>query len=149
MGWHVGTQQITKFANDLGSMINIISEYSQISMATLQRGCKDFLKAGWAQYNQRALQNNEKMAQCIMKMLFASTGTRLLPFWNKIPHDNVVYAPLLHTKVMALVTIDSVATTKTLRPNLREIATYCATIKGNINLLHSYFNNNYSQIIAR
>jgi hypothetical protein len=26
MGWHVGTQQITKFANDLGTMINIISE---------------------------------------------------------------------------------------------------------------------------
>jgi hypothetical protein len=38
MGWHVGTQQITKFANDLGSMINIISEYVQISMATLQTG---------------------------------------------------------------------------------------------------------------
>ncbi len=26
MGWHVGTQQITKFANDSGTMINIISE---------------------------------------------------------------------------------------------------------------------------
>ena len=25
---------------------------------------------------------------------------------------------------------------------------YCATVKGNINLLHSYFDNNYSQIIA-
>ena len=48
MGWHVGIQQITKFANDLGSMINIISEYGQISMVTLQTGCKDFLKAGGA-----------------------------------------------------------------------------------------------------
>ncbi len=61
----------------------------------------------------------------------------------------MVYAPLLHKKVMALATINSVATTKTLRLNLREISTYCATIKGNINLLHSYFDNNYSQIIAR
>jgi hypothetical protein len=48
MDWHVGTQQITKFANNSGAMINIISEYSQISMAKLQTECKDFLKAGGA-----------------------------------------------------------------------------------------------------
>jgi hypothetical protein len=84
-----------------------------------------------------------------MKTLSASARTQLLPFRNEIKHDNVVYASLLHKKVMALATIDSVATTKTLCSNLREIVTYCATIKGNINLLHSYFDNNYSQIIAR
>ncbi len=61
----------------------------------------------------------------------------------------MVYAPLLHKKVMALTTIDSVATTKTLRSNLRAIVTYCTIIKGNIDLLHSYFDNNYSQIIAQ
>jgi hypothetical protein len=49
---------------------------------------------------------------------------------------------------MALATINSVATTKTLRSNLRELPTYCSTIKGDINLLHSYFNSNYTQIIA-
>ncbi len=61
----------------------------------------------------------------------------------------MVYALLLHKKVMALATINSVTTTKTLRSNLREISTYCTTIKGNIDLLHSYFVNNYSQIIPR
>jgi hypothetical protein len=143
MGWPVGTQQITKFTNDSGSMINIISEYGQISMATLQMGCEDFLKAVGAQCNQRASQNNEMMAQCILRTLSASAWT----FGTKFEHNNVAYAPLLHKKVMALATIDSVATTKTLRSNLREIVTYCTTIKGDINLLHSYFNNNYSQII--
>jgi hypothetical protein len=49
---------------------------------------------------------------------------------------------------MALATIDSVATTKTLRSNLRELPTYCSTIKGDIKLLHSYFDSNYTQIIA-
>ncbi len=88
------------------------------------------------------------MAQCIMKTLSASARTQLLPFWNEIEHNNVVYAPLLHKKVMVLATIDSLTTTKTLRSNLREIATYCTTIKGDIDLLHSYFDNNYSQIIA-
>ena len=47
-----------------------------------------------------------------------------LPFRNKIKHNNMVYALLLHKKVMALATIDSVATTKTLCSNLREITTY-------------------------
>jgi hypothetical protein len=148
MGWHVGTQQITKFANDSGTIIIIISEYGQISMAKLQTECKDFLKAGGARCNQQASQNNQMMAKCIMKMLSVSARARLLPFCNKIEHNSMVYAPLLHKKVMAFANIDSVATTKTLHSNLREILTYCTTIKGNINLLHSYFNNNYSQIIA-
>jgi hypothetical protein len=50
---------------------------------------------------------------------------------------------------MALATINSVATTMTLRSNLRELPTYCSTIKGDIKLLHSYFDSNYTQIIAR
>ncbi len=48
MGWHAGTQQIIKFANNSGTIINIISEYGQISMAKLQMECKDFLKTGGA-----------------------------------------------------------------------------------------------------
>ncbi len=50
---------------------------------------------------------------------------------------------------MALATINFVATTKTLRSNLRELPNFCSTIKGDIKLLHSYFDSNYTQIIAR
>jgi hypothetical protein len=50
---------------------------------------------------------------------------------------------------MALATIDSVTTTETLCSNLRELPTYCSTIKGDIELLHSYFDSNYTQIITR
>jgi hypothetical protein len=49
---------------------------------------------------------------------------------------------------MTLATINSVPTTKTLRSNLRELPTYCSTIKGDIELLHSYFDSIYTQIIA-
>jgi hypothetical protein len=49
---------------------------------------------------------------------------------------------------MVLATIDSVATTKTLHSNLRELPTYCSTIKGDIELLHSYFDSIYTEIIA-
>jgi hypothetical protein len=84
-----------------------------------------------------------------MHSLSVSARIRLLPFQGDFEFDSVVYAPLLHKKVMALATIDSVATTKTVHSNLREIPTYCATVYRNIELLHTYFDNNHSQIIAR
>ena len=46
--------------------------------------------------------------------------------------DSVMYAPLLHKKVMALATINSVAATNTICSNLGEIPTHCATVKGGI-----------------
>jgi len=128
--------------------INIISEYGQIMMTMLQTECETFCLSTGPRYTKRASKNNQMMAECIKTTLSASARARLLPFRNEIEHNNVVYAPLLHKKVMALETIDYVATTKPLRSNLREITTYCATVKGNIELLHSYFDTNYSQIIA-
>jgi hypothetical protein len=49
---------------------------------------------------------------------------------------------------MALDTINSVATSKTLHSNLRELPTYCSTIKGDIKLVHSYFDAKYMHIIV-
>jgi hypothetical protein len=83
-----------------------------------------------------------------MKTLTPAARVRLLPFRGDYEINNIIYTPLLHKKVMALATINSVATTKTLRSNLRELPTFCSTIKGDIKLLHSYFDSNYTQIIA-
>jgi hypothetical protein len=88
------------------------------------------------------------MSKCIMKTLTPAARVRLLPFQGDYKIDNVIYAPLLHNKIMTLATINFVATTKTLRSNLRELPTFCSTIKGDIELLHSYFDSNYTQIIA-
>jgi hypothetical protein len=84
-----------------------------------------------------------------MKTLTPAARIRLLPFQGDYEIDNVIYAPLLHKKIVALATTDSFATTKTLRSNLRELSSYCSTIKGDIKLLHSYFDSNYTQIITR
>ncbi len=77
-----------------------------------------------------------------------SSKSWALTFCGDYEIDNVIYAPLLHKKIMALATIDSVVTTKTLCSNLRELYTYCSTIKGDIELPYSYFDTNYMQIIA-
>jgi hypothetical protein len=49
---------------------------------------------------------------------------------------------------MQLATIDSVATTETLRANLTNLPIYAASNNGDIDLINSYFNVNYSQILA-
>jgi hypothetical protein len=149
MGWGVGSQQITKFVDSDGNTINIINQYGQIDPAVLQAGCKSFCKLGGPRFNQQARQNNKMMAEGIMRSLSASARICILPFRGDFEFDSVVYALLLHKKVMALATIDSVVTTKTLHSNLKEILTYCATVKGNIELLHTHFDNNHSQITAR
>jgi hypothetical protein len=101
-----------------------------------------------ALFQAKARQNNTMMSKCIMKMLMPAARVKLLPFPEDYENDNIICAPLLHKKIMALATNNSVATTKTLRSNPRELPTYCSTIKGDIKLLHSYFDANYTQIIA-
>jgi hypothetical protein len=148
MGWSTGTQQITHFVNADSATINVINQYGQLDIALLRTKCESFCKAGGAQFEKRARQNNTMMGECILATLTPAARIRLLPFCRKYKINDVVYAPLLHKKVMALATIDSVATTKTLRANLQELPTYCASVKGDIEMVHSYFDSNYSQIIA-
>jgi hypothetical protein len=148
MGWHMGTQQIINFTNATGSTINIVHQYGQINTATLQTQCEVFCKSTGTLFQTRARQNNTMMSKCIMKTLTPAARVRLLPFQGDYKIDNVIYAPLLHKKIMVLATINFVATTKTLRSNLRELPTYCSTIKGDIKLLCSYFDSNHTQIIA-
>jgi hypothetical protein len=149
MGWHMCTQQIINFINAIGSTINDVHQYGQINAATLQAKCKVFCKSTGALFQARARQNNTMMSKCIMKTLTPAARVRLLPFQGEYEIDDIIYTPLVHKKIMALATINLVDTTKTLRSNLRELPTYCFTIKGDIKLLHSYFNTNYMQIIAR
>jgi hypothetical protein len=100
IGWHMSTQQSINFTNATGSTINIVHQYGQIDAAMLQAQCKVFCKSTGALFQARARQNNTMMSKCIMKTLTPAARVRLF-----------IYVPLLHKKIMALATIDSVATT--------------------------------------
>ena len=143
--WHPANQEVSKQRqhNDQRQ-----SEYGQITTAKLKAECESFCLPTGACSIEQASQNNQMMSECIMKTLTTSACNCLLPFRKKIDINNVVYSLLLHKKVTALATIDSKPTTKALCASLREITTYCATVKGDTDLLHAYFDTNYSQIIA-
>ncbi len=50
---------------------------------------------------------------------------------------------------MRLVTINSVATTQTLRDNLQNLGVFAVTVKGDIDKVKVEFDTNYSQLLAR
>jgi hypothetical protein len=69
MGWHMGTQQIIKSTNAVGSIINIVHQYGQIDVAMLQAQCKVFCKNTGAMFQARTRQNNMMISECMMTKL--------------------------------------------------------------------------------
>ena len=149
MGWNQGTEQITTLQNSAGVDVNILKAYGQIDEATLKTRCDVFCKAGGAKFRSRAAQNNHMMAQCLKHSLTPSALARLEPYQAQYTFEGVEYAPLMYKIIMRLATIDSVATTETLHKNLDGLPAYAASVNGDVDLINSYFDANYSQILAR
>jgi hypothetical protein len=149
MGWNSGTQNVTKFLNQDNVMIDIVKNYGQIAEQDLKVGYETFCRVGGARHRAQATQNNHMMAQCLTKSLTSAAKTRLKVFQSQYTFDGVEYGLLIYKKIVQLTTIDSVTTTETLRANLTNLPIYVASVNGDINLINSYFNINYSQILAR
>jgi hypothetical protein len=149
MGWNKGTKQITTFANCGGTPVDLIKCYGQIDKATLKIACKRFCKAGEADAESCAKQNNTMMAICLASSLTAESQARLLTYRNEYTFDGVEYAPLLYKIIMRLATINFVATKQTLRENRQKLGVFAVTVNGDINKIHGKFDRNHSQLLAR
>ena len=149
MGWNKGSKQITTFNNSSGVPVDIIKSYDQIDEATLKTACERFCKPGGTDSESRAKQNNTMMSMCLNKSLTAKAKASLLTYRNEYTFDGVEYAPLMYKIIMHLATIDSVATTQTLRDNLQNLGVFAVTVKGDIDKINAEFDTNYSQLIAR
>jgi hypothetical protein len=149
MGWNQGTQNITKFTKQNAVLVDVVKNYGQIDKATLKAGCKVFCRVGSVNVQSRAAQNNHMMAQCLKKSLTVAALTRLEPYQSQYLFDGVEYRPLMYKIIMRLAMINSVTTTETLCTNLNNLPIYAASVNGNIDLINSYFEVNYSQILAQ
>ena len=110
MGWNQGTQGITSHANATGVIVDIVKAYGQIEETTLKTCCDDFCKAGGANFQNRAAQNNHMMAQCLTNSLTPAAQARLEPYQAQFTFDGIEYGPLKYKIIMCLATINSVAT---------------------------------------
>jgi hypothetical protein len=149
MDWTKGTKQIMTFTNSDGKSIDIIKNYGQINKATLKTACEQFCKAGEINSQTQAKQNNTMMSNCLSNLLSMEAKVRLLTYQNDYTFDGMEYAPLMYKVIMRLATIDSIATTQTLRDNLQNLGVFAATVNGDIDKINSKFDQNYSQIIAQ
>ena len=136
MGWNKGSKQITTFTNSSCVAVDIIKSYGQIDEATLKTACERFCKAGEADAQSRANQNNTMMSMCLNKSLTASAKASLLTYHNEYTFDGVEYAPLMYKIIMHL--------TKTLWENLQNLGVFAVTVKGDIDKVNAEFDTNYS-----
>jgi hypothetical protein len=148
MGWTKETKQIRTFTNCDGKSIDIIKNYGHINQATLKTACEQFCKAGEIDSQSCAKQNNTMMSDCLSNSLSMEAKVRLLTYRNDYTFNGVEYAPLLYKIIMRLATIDSIATTQTLRDNLQNLGVFAVMVSGDIDKINSEFNQNYSRIIA-
>ena len=89
MGWNQGSKQITSFVNRDGKTIDFIKEYGQINKVTLKTQYEQFCKAGEADAQSRAKQNNTMVCICLGKSLTISTQAKLLACHTKFTFDGV------------------------------------------------------------
>jgi hypothetical protein len=78
MGWTKGTKKITTFTNHDWQSIDIIKNYGQINEAALKTVCERFCKAGEADSQTHAKQNNTIMSNCLSNLLSMRAKVRLL-----------------------------------------------------------------------
>ena len=88
------------------------------------------------------------MVNCLANSLSLAAKVRLLTYRKEYTFDGVEYAPVMYKVIMHLATIDSIATTQTLRDNLQNLTVFTATVSGDIDKINTEFDSNYSQILA-
>jgi hypothetical protein len=156
MGWTNPSQGIVTY-HVAGRDMNLISEYGQIPYDTIRDQSQAYWKYDGAKKRQRAAQNNEMMTKCILSSLTEPARDQLLVAkhsWTMNDEDpvnptNVPVAALLYKEIMRLTTLDTRATNKALRDNLKALPEYCVQVKGDVDKINSYFMQNLNQLLAR
>ena len=156
MGWTNPAQGIVTY-QIAGRDMNLISEYGQIPYDKLKAQSKIYWKHDGAKKRERAAQNNDMMTKCILASLTESARDQLLVAkhsWilsddDPINPTNVAVAALLYKEIMRLTTLDTRATNKALRDNLKALPEYCIQVKGDVDKVNSYFMQNLTQLLAR
>ena len=156
MGWSNPAQGIVTY-QVAGRNMNLISEYEQIPYDDLKLQSETYWKHNGAKKRERAAQNNDMMAKCILSSLTEAAREQLLVAkhsWMLSDEDpanptNIAVAALLYKEIMRLTTLDTRATNKALRDNLKALPEYCVQVKGDVDKINSYFMQNLNQLLAR
>ena len=153
MGWDNDTQGITTYLID-GENVDLIENYGLIPMGEIRDQSKPWYEHNGAQVNQRAAQNNAQMFEMLMNSISSTAKDQVAVYKDEYMLDDgngklVENGPALYKIIMRLTTLDTKSTNKALRDKLKDLPTIASTLNGDIDAIHSYFNDTYSQLKAR
>jgi hypothetical protein len=157
MGWDNDTQGITTYLIN-GENIDLIENYGIIPMNEIQDQSRPWYEHNGAQFNQRAAQNNAQMFEMLMNSISSAAKDQVAVYKDEYmlsnanannPPELVGNGAALYKVIMRLTTLDAKSTNKSLRDVLKDLPTIATTLNGDIDAIHSYFNDAYSQLRAR
>jgi hypothetical protein len=154
MGWNDATQGITTYLVN-GNSVDLVENYGLIPMNEIKDQSKPWYEHNGAKKQQRAAQNNAQMFEMLMNSLSTSAKEQIAVYKDEYmlsdantPPSLVGNAAALYKVIMRLTTLDTKSTNKALRDRLKDLPTLAATLNGDIDALHAYFNDTYSQLKA-
>jgi hypothetical protein len=155
MGWNHATQGITTYQVN-GQDVDLIQNYGLIELQEIQDQSKPWYEHNGAKINQRAAQNNTQFFEMLMNSLSKTSIAAIKVYENEYMLDdgggtnNVVgNAAALYKVIMKCTVLDTKATNKALRDQLKDLPTVVTTVNGDIDAIHSHFTINYNQLRAR
>ena len=153
MGWDDSNQGITTYQVD-GSPVDLVEHYGLIAIDDIKSQAEPFFLSTGAKHNQRAAQNNAQCSEMLMNSLTQDAKDQVALYEKEYELDNgagekIVVAPLLYKIIMRLTTLDTKATSKTLRAAIKDLPAVAAAAQGNIDKIHEHFNANYTQLRSR
>lgn len=155
MGWTDATQGITIY-NVNGENVDIIEHYGLVDITDIHDQSKPWYLHNGAKVSQRAAQNNVQFFEMLMNSLAQSAIDKVRIYEDEYMLDDasgnnkkVCNAAALYKVIMRCTTLDSKSTNKALRDKIKDLPTIAVTCNGDIDSIHSYFNDAYNQLKAR
>jgi Icc-related predicted phosphoesterase len=122
-------------------------------MSEIQDQSKPWYEVTGAQVNRRAAQNNAQILEMLMNSITQSAKNQVQVYEDEYllsnagtPEKKVGNAAALYKVIMRLTTLDTKSTNKSLRDRLKDLPTVVVTVNGDVDALHTSFNNVYNQL---
>ena len=156
-GWDKGNKALFTFTDVAGKDIDLISQYGLLTSKTIKDQTKDLVGAG-SNVATRKAQNNMQAQTCLMNSLSPKAKVLLLTHredYTILAADAsgamqaTIVAALMLKTMLKIATVDSKATTKTLRNNLNHLPEAMLMVKSDIELFHKYVFENVAQLNGR
>ena len=156
-GWDKGNKALFTFTDVAGKDIDLISQYGLLTSKTIKDQTKDLVGTG-INIATRKAQNNMQAQTCLMNSLSPKAKALLLTHredYTILAADAsgamqaTIVAALMLKTMLKIATVDSKATTKTLRNNLNHLPEAMLMVKSDIELFHKYVFENVAQLNGR